>query len=264
MNETEILFTEILNCDRFYLYENRELILKKDRSSLLAAILKRRMYGQPIQYILGKTEFMGLEFKLTPYVFIPRQETEILVETALNYLKRIKNKEIRILDLGTGSGCIGISLAKFFPQAEIDATDISDEALKVAKENAILNNVEIDFIRADLFNSDCLRFKRYRLIVSNPPYIATKEIDTLASEIKYEPRIALDGGKDGLDFYRRIIKDASDYLEEDSFLIMEMGFNQRPAIEAIFNGLKDIEVIKIVKDYNNIERVIVAKKVKNG
>lgn len=264
MNEAEILFTEILNCDRFYLYQNRNLILKKDRSFLVASILKRRMYGQPIQYILGKTEFMGLEFKITPYVFIPRPETEILVETALGYLKRIKAEHVEILDLGTGSGCIAISLAKFIPQANIDATDISDRALKIAKENAILNNVKINLIKADLFDSSYLKSKRYQLIVSNPPYIPTKEIDNLTPEIRYEPRIALDGGKDGLDFYRRIIKDVSHYLEKDSFLIMEMGFNQRLAIEAIFNTLRDIEVVEIVKDYNNIERVIVAKKGKRN
>lgn len=265
MNEAELLFTDVLNCSRISLYLNRNLLLNKDESTFISSALKRRISGEPIQYILGKTEFMGLEFKVTPDVFIPRPETEALVETAINLVKSLKFnvKNLNILDIGTGSGCIAISLAKLLPNATITATDISQKAIEIAQYNATLNNVakKIGLIKSDLFTSQELRVMRYDIIVSNPPYVATSEIETLQPEIRRQPRIAIDAGKDGLDFYRSIIEDSPVYLKENGFLIIEMGFNQKNLIKNIFqDGLKKYKIIDIIKDYSNIDRVIVAKR----
>jgi len=159
MNETELLFTEVLNCDRLFLYQHRSSCVDKAKSFLIASVLKRRIKGEPIQYILGKTEFMGLEFKVNRNVFIPRPETEILVEAALRIVSCVMCHVscVNILDLGTGSGCIAVSLAKFLPQAHITAIDISENALEIAKQNALLNNVKINFLHSNLFTSYELR-----------------------------------------------------------------------------------------------------------
>lgn len=259
MNEAELLFTQILSCSRAELHLDRGRRLKQEEASFLACALKRRFYGEPVQYILGKTAFMGFEFRVTADVFIPRPETEILVETAIRYSCQLSVVSCRILDIGTGSGCIAISLAKFLPSARITATDISEKALQIARQNALLNNVEINFFRSDLFSNHELRTINYELIVSNPPYIPSADIEKLQPELNYEPRIALDGGSDGLDFYRRIVLKAPDYLNKDGFLIMEIGFNQCSPIKAMlcFGGF---EVIEVVKDYSKIDRVIVAQK----
>ena len=261
MNEAELLFSTILNSDRLSLYLNRGSHLEKDKSLLISSILKRRISGEPIQYILGKAEFMGLEFKVGPGVFIPRPETEILVETAIKQVTRSPGHQVTsldILDMGTGSGCIAISLAKLLPYAAITATDISDKALAAAMENADLNGAKVNFVQGDLFCG--FSPGSYDLVVSNPPYIPSPEIQNLQPEIRHDPIIALDGGSDGLDFYRRMITDAPQYLKENSCLIMEMGFNQKGSIKDIFQKNKNFKVIDIVQDYNNIDRIIIAKR----
>lgn len=259
MNESELLFTELLKTDRLSLYLNKDLHLDMQESEFIASALKRRAFGEPIQYILGKTEFMGFNFKLTKDVLIPRPETEILVDMVIQYVNRKMYCANRILELGTGSGCIAISLAKFLPQVKIDATDISREALKVARENAKINNASVNFIAADLFGSSGLKPETYDLIVSNPPYIPTKAIEKLQSEVRLEPAIALDGGRDGLYFYRQLIKLAPKYLKDKGILMMEMGFNQHKKIKNIFKNYKNFEIIEVIKDYNNLERIIVAQ-----
>lgn len=186
----------------------------------------------------------------------------MLVETIVKLVLGIRCLVFgaNILELGTGSGCIAVSLAKFLPGAKITATDISREALEVAKENTILNNVEINFLQGDLFNTYNLKPNTYDLIVSNPPYIPTKEIRGLEAEVQYEPRLALDGAEDGLDFYRRLIKDSPAYLKKGGFLIMEMGFGQAEAIKNIFQSAGNFAIIEVVKDYSNIERVVVVRR----
>ena len=272
MNEVELLFMDVLNCDRLSLYLNRDLKLDKDKTHLLSEALRRRATGEPIEYILGKTEFMGLNFKVTPDVLIPRPETEILVETVLKYTTRTpgyldtktprhQDTRLNILDIGTGSGCIAVSLAKLLPNVGITATDISQAALEVAFENARINNVEVKFVLSDLFVRSTEYRVQYDIIVSNPPYIATDEIDKLQPEIGYEPRIALDGGEDGLGFYRRIVALAPDFLKQKGFLIMEIGFKQKRAVEGIFKNSAGLKILKVIKDYNNINRVIVAQKI---
>jgi release factor glutamine methyltransferase len=280
MNETELLFTQVLNCDRMSLYANKDRPLTSAQAAFISSSLKRRIKGEPMQYILGKTEFMGLEFKLNKDVLIPRPETEILVEASLSYLGTPLKPKLRVspysndslggdtlpidskgvpkvLDVGTGSGCIAVSIAKMLPDVEVTASDVSQEALDVAKENARFNGVKIKFICSELFRALPADFD---LIISNPPYIPREQIRELAPELKYEPFIALSGGNDGLEFYRKIIKEAPDHLKDEGILIMEMGFNQRKDIEDIFRGLKYFNIIKVIKDYNNIDRVIVAKK----
>lgn len=258
MNEAELLFTELLNCDRASLYLNRGSILNKKKLFSVSSALKRRIKGEPIQYIMGKTEFMGLEFKVTPDVLIPRPETEILVEAAIK-ITRLIGEEVRILDLGTGSGCIAVSLAKLLPKVKVTATDISPEALKVALENARANNVDIDFFQGDLFDTCNLTPITYDLIISNPPYIRSSEIKKLQPEVQYEPPIALDGGKEGLDFYKRIINDAQRYLKKKGFLILEIGFDQKDDLKKNLQNSGYFEIIEAINDYNNIDRVVVAK-----
>jgi len=256
MNETELLFTRALGCDRISLYLNKAKYLNPDEVDFIVSAFKRRINSEPIQYILGKTEFMGLEFKVNEAVLIPRPETERLVEKALEYAKQ--NKPGRVLDLGTGSGCIAVSLARYAPELKIDASDISPEALAIAKENAAAHGVGINFIRSDLFSA--LEYKEYGLIVSNPPYLASAQIRELQPELSFEPALALEGGADGLDSYRRIIRQAPGYLQKNGLLIMEIGLGQRKGLEKIFADSGKFEITEIVKDYNNLDRVICARK----
>lgn len=264
MNETELIFSEILHCDRVSLYQNRKLALSKENSEFLARALARRMTGEPVQYIMGKACFMGFDFKVNPQVLIPRPETEILVEKAIEKLSLISNKlpDLKILDIGTGSGCIAIALAKFFPEARITAIDVSPSALEVARENAKSNQVEkkIIFLQSNLFASYELRAMNYELIISNPPYISAEEFERLEPEVKFEPHLALDGGGDGLEIYRRIIKDAHLYLKASGFLILEIGFGLADAVKEMLKLSGKFILTELVKDYNHIDRIIVAKR----
>ncbi|MGD9014729.1 MAG: peptide chain release factor N(5)-glutamine methyltransferase [Candidatus Omnitrophota bacterium] len=261
MNESQLLFTQILNCSLDQLYLERERRLNPKEAGFLLDAFRRRLRFEPIQYILGKTEFMGEQFRLTPDVFIPRPETEILVETVIDYTNRRPPIAYRILELGTGSGCIAISLAKLLPNFKITATDISQAALNLAKENARLHNLDdkINFVRSNLCESLPKGDMKFGICVANPPYIPTAEIGSLEPELGYEPRIAFDGGLDGLDFYRRIIVQVPAYLKRGSFLILEMGHNQCAEIKDLFCSNKNFQIVQVVSDYHNIERVIVAR-----
>lgn len=264
MNEAELVFTEMLCCDRLSLYLDRQRRLERGESALAAQILRKRINGEPLQYIFGKSEFMGFDFRVSPDVLIPRPETEILVESAKTILSAATGKGAgcEILELGTGSGCIAVSLARLLPRISVTATDISKKALAVASLNASLNNVRdrIKFLESDLFKNSRLRRLGYDMIISNPPYIASAEIPLLAPEVRREPEVALRAGKDGLGFYRRIIRQAGRYLKAGGFLLLETGFSQRKAIEDIFFHAPVFKVKEWVKDYNHIERVAVAQK----
>jgi len=262
MTEAEILFTEILCCGRPDLYLNKDRVLSADELARISQALERRMRGEPLQYILGKTEFMGLEFKVAPCVLIPRPETELLVEKTIEACSKfmVHGSLLDILDIGTGSGCIAVSLAKLLPGARITATDISNEALKVARENAKNNNVDVRFIHSDIFSSYDLRPTTYDLIIANPPYIASEDIDKLQRELQYEPKVALDGGPDGLDFYRRIIAQAPAYLKDNGLLILEIGFAQTEKMKDIFLSSDKMQILEITKDYNGIDRIITSGK----
>lgn len=262
MNEAELLFSQIFNRDRLGLHLSANRALSKEESSLVASVLKRRIAGEPIQYILGRSEFMGLEFKVNPHVLIPRPETEILVEAVLKIVSQYHpaSSQLHILDIGTGSGCIAVSLAKLLSGAIITATDISGEAIHIARENALLNSVldRIAFIETNLFNS--LSLRQYDIIVSNPPYVRRAEFVELQPEVRQEPAIALDAGMDGLDFYRKIVKEAAGYLKKNGFLIMEIGFNQAASVLDIVKSEPVFGIVEVIPDYSNIERVVVLQK----
>ena len=222
--------------------------------------MKRTGPHTPIQYVMGKTEFCGLDFMVDERVLIPRPETEMLVETVVEILEgaRGRGQEAKILDLGTGSGCIAISLTKKISDCKIVASDLSGEALAVARQNAEKHGASgrIEFVKSDLFDSIKGSFD---MIVSNPPYVSRTDFPGLQKDVLKEPMMAFDGGQDGLDFYRRIVRDAAGHMKDGGFIIMEMGFGQRKGIVGLFEKVKGFRVVSERKDYNEIERVIVAQ-----
>ena len=257
MNEAELLFTEVLQCDRPSLYRDSRRALTPTQSSFIASALRRRMRGEPIQYILGEADFMGLEFKVTPDCLIPRPETEILVEALVQCVDARTRKGtgvITVLDVGTGSGCIAVSLARSRPEALVTATDISARAIEVARKNALRHGVAVSLVEGDLFAG--VEGRKFDIIVSNPPYVSSGEIDTLQREIRYEPRVALDGGADGVSFYRRMIDRAPRYLAGGGAMLMEIGSGQRRAIEALIEQSGTLRITEIKRDYSGIERVV--------
>jgi len=264
MNEAELLLTDITKLSRAELYLNwSRPLLPLEQAKVCAAIV-RRLNGEPIDYILGKKEFMGLEFKVNSKVLVPRPETEILTEEVLLLARKFNKKDLKILDVGTGSGCIAVTLAKMIPSSKISAVDISDKALAVAKENAQRQGAKIDFMQSDLFSALDLSRGKYDIIISNPPYIRSNDLAGLQVEVGHEPKIALDGGKDGLDFYRRIVPESVNFLNDGGILALEIGFDQLQSVKDIFARANEFEVIKQAKDYSGHDRVILAKVNKNG
>lgn len=235
-----------------------DLVLKKndevlpENISQIDSIVKRRTVGEPLQYILGTQEFMGLEFLVNPSVLIPRSDTEILVE---HVLEHFKGKPLTVLDLCTGSGCIAISIASFNKNAFVKGIDISKDAIITAEKNAKKLEVSnrVSFEVCDVFSLKT--FGKYDLIVSNPPYIETSVIPTLSDTVnKFEPHWALDGGDDGLIFYRHIIDIAPRYLSSGGMLAFEIGYNQKDAVTKLME--ENFHDIKAIKDYGNNDRVI--------
>lgn len=219
-------------------------------------LIYERSTHKPVQHIIGSQEFMGLEFFVNEDVLIPRQDTELLVEETIKIAKEKNHNNIKILDMCTGSGCIAISLSKFLENAQITGVDISTKALRIANKNAINNETECEFIQSDLFQNINEKFD---IIVSNPPYIKREEINKLMLEVRdYEPINALDGGEDGLLFYRIISKDAINHLVNGGYLLFEIGFDEAETVMEILrsNGYKDI---KLLKDLAGLDRVILAK-----
>ncbi len=214
--------------------------------------LNKIVNGVPIQYITKKQEFMGLDFFVDSNVLIPQPDTEILVEEVLK-ISKLLNKKINVLDLCTGSGAIAVSLAKYIKDVNIIATDISEDAIKIAKKNAINNGVEdkIRFIISDMFENIQNKFD---IIVSNPPYIETKEIEKLSKEVRNEPIIALDGGNEGIKFYKIIANNYDDFLNIDGYLLLEIGYNQGEIVSKLFKNSQ------IKKDLSQNDRVILVKK----
>jgi len=230
---------------------SKEKVLYKDIAEKAVVICRKRVEeGAPLQYLLGKANFYGKDFIVDDRVLIPRFDTEILVEQAL---KAIGEREVRVLDMCTGSGAIAITI-DLNSNAEVTASDVSKEALEVAKRNNDELFASVTFVESDLFEKI---ESKYDLIVVNPPYISTKDVLTLDHEVKdYEPRLALDGGVDGLDIYRKIAKEYKNYLNENGVLMLEIGIGQKEAIEELFG------TVEFIKDYNNppIDRVAIIRK----
>jgi release factor glutamine methyltransferase len=249
----ELMVAHVLKRKRLELYLDFEREIGEPALSALREMVKRRASGEPLQYVLGVASFYGLDFAVDKRVLVPRPETELLVDYVVKNGAAAKN----IVDLGTGSGAIAVSLANKLAAASIVAVDASAEALEVARANAAAHGVQIQFFHGDLF-APLLPEARFDWIVSNPPYIPSGEIATLAREIReHEPRAALDGGADGLDIIRRIAAEAKTRLTEGGRVAVELGAGQGSAAERIFldNGYR---VEKMINDWQGHARVLVA------
>lgn len=236
---------------------NRKAEVKEEHVNKVLEMAHRRISGEPLQYIIGKAGFMGMDFEVNKNTLIPRQDTETLIETLIDM---IGDRKVSILDIGTGSGCIGISLGKFLKDARITVLDISQEALNTALRNANRNGVKIKAVCMDILSE--IPEGKYDVIVSNPPYIETSIIKSLQTEVRdYEPLSALDGGSDGLLFYRRITDIAPRLLNEKGVLAYEIGYDQGEKVHMLME--KDFYDIRIMKDYCGNDRVITGKKTGN-
>lgn len=253
--DAEVLLSHILGKDRLYLYVHFDQPLEATELAAFRAAVKKRAARLPIAYITGIKEFMGLDFQVTPAVLIPRPDTEILVEKALKILA--ENDSPKILDIGTGSGAICVSMLVNLPSAKAVTVDISPEAIAVAKGNAQKHEVaqRLTFCQGDLFNP--VQGQVFTAILSNPPYIPEADIAGLAPEVRQEPNLALVGGRDGLDFYRRIILEGRNYLAPGGFIAMEVGIGQAQQVADLAKKSGFFTVSEIVKDYGGIERVVV-------
>lgn len=255
--EAEILITETLHIDKSKLYAGG-LRISDETSGYIDSLAARRAEGEPLQYITGYVEFYGLKINVGRGILIPRPETELLVEESINELKKrftVHNSRFTVLDLCTGSGCIAIAIARCFPAADVYGVDKSDVAIEYATRNAIENNVRnVHFIKGDLFES--LGSLMFDFIVSNPPYIKHNDIKNLQREVRdYEPLSALDGGEDGLDFYRRISAGAPQFLKENGIIILEIGYDQAESVREIAIGAEMKDVI-FIRDYAGIRRIL--------
>ncbi len=273
--EAKTLIKHTLKKDNMYITINEDKEITKNEELEFISSLKKIKEGYPLQYITHHQEFMGLDFEVNEDVLIPQPDTEVLVENTIklvleNFSKNSsddfqrqnvitngirgelkKNKSttnLKILDLCTGSGAIAIALKKYLPNILVFASDISEKALKIAQKNAKNNNVEVSFIKSNMFENINNKFD---LIVSNPPYIKSSEISKLPKQVQNEPKIALDGGKDGLDFYKIIYNEAPKFLNEKGIILLEIGYDQGLAVTNIFKNSK------IIKDYAGNDRVIV-------
>ena len=255
--EAEILLAHALNTERIRLYIDFEKVVDKNTLETFKGSIKRRAKGEPSAYITGNKQFMSLNFSITKDVLIPRPETEMLVENVIELSKKIEGKAT-ILDIGTGSGAIAVSIAKYIDNSEVVATDFSGKALEVAASNAKKHGVEnkIKFVNADLFPNEVQKFD---IIVSNPPYIRTSDIKGLQKEIRdFEPLSALDGGTDGLTYYRKILEKSSEYLKENGAVILEISPELAKDIVSLAKSEFRSKEIKVIKDLNGLDRAVIA------
>jgi release factor glutamine methyltransferase len=258
--EAEILLAHVLGCKRVDLFVRYEEQPSEAERTKFRELIQRRVAGWPVAYLVGLRGFYLLDFEVNPAVLIPRPDTETLVLEALKRLKPLSAPEV--LDIGTGSGCIAISLAHQKKDARVTATDVSPDALDVAKRNAAKHTVadRITFLQGDLF-APLPPGSTFDLIASNPPYIAQGEFPSLAPDVRdHEPRLALDGGPDGLAFYRRIAKDAPAFLKPGGSILLEVGYTQGAAVRGLLAERPELEVGPTLKDVGGHPRVVTAKK----
>ena len=258
----EVLLAHVLAEDRLFLYLNYDRPMETSELAAYRACIKRRLGGEPNQYITGFQEFWSLPLRVSPDVLIPRPETEVLVEAVLEFLDKA-DPNVDILDLGTGSGAIAIALARELPAARIVAADLSMAALRLAQENAKSNQVDegIFFVRGDMFAAIPGGSQKFKVVVTNPPYISHTEMSELPREIRdFEPHHALEGGPDGLTAIRHIIAEAPTVLSQAGALFMEIGADQAESVSALVRESQRYESYRIVKDYSGLDRVLVAIK----
>lgn len=253
--KSRLLLQYVLDEPRQYIivYDKKEITKKQQWEYFIN--IEKLTKGIPLQHITHRQEFMKMDFFVDENTLIPRPDTEILVEEVIKIAKQKYNP--KILDLCTGSGAIAISLKKYVPNSEIIGVDISEKAIEVANKNANKLNADVKFIKSDLFER--LKKEKFDIIVSNPPYIKKEEIKKLSKEVQKEPELALDGGIDGLDFYRKITSQAIEYLKTESFLCFEIGYNQKNDVMQIIEDQQNYKNIYCKKDLYGYDRVIVAQ-----
>lgn len=259
-NEAQILFSYVSGMTKTDMILRRDEILREDDFIEYRRLIEKRLTGQPLQYLTKVQEFMGLPFKVSPAVLIPRLDTEVLAEKVIEIIRGLDIKNPRILDMCTGSGVLGVSIGHEIKDSKITLSDVSVDAINVAISNAQLNDVfnRCAFALGDMFNAlgDNARFD---VIVSNPPYIESDIIKTLQTEVKdHEPLLALDGGEDGLDFYRIIARDAAKYLDANGVLALEIGCDQGDAVKALLENTGNYVAVSVLKDLNGLDRVVIA------
>ena len=250
------LLSYVLKKDRVYLTINSDTALTDTEYAEFTKYIEQIIDGKPVQYIIQKQEFMGMKFFVKEDVLIPQPDTEILIETVLDICKRYGKQSLRILDLCTGSGAIAISLSKIL-NTQVFASDVSTKALKVAEKNNVLNNSKVEFIESNLFEQ--INGEKFDIIVSNPPYIKNEEIKSLSKQVQNEPYIALAGGEDGLDFYRKIIDEAYKYINKNGYLCLEIGYDQKEDLIKLIKQNENYEYENCIKDLSNNDRCIIAK-----
>jgi release factor glutamine methyltransferase len=256
--DAQILLAHTLGCKRIDLYVRSDDEPTESQRNAFKALIRKRVEGCPVAYLVGRREFYQLDFKVSPDVLIPRPETEFLVMEALRRLKGMESP--RVVDIGTGTGCIALSIARHHSTARLTATDISAPALAVARRNAEQLGVadRVRLLEGDLFAP--LAAETFDLIVSNPPYIAAEEFAGLAREVReYEPRIALEGGADGLDIYRRLIAEAPNYLRSGGYLLLEIGATQERAVRELIERCRAFSGVATHLDGQKLPRIIEAR-----
>jgi release factor glutamine methyltransferase len=252
--DAEVLLADVLGVDRARLFVDRDRALDATERARFEDLVARRGRRQPLQQLRGRQEFFSRNFFVDRHVLVPRPETETLVEAAIAAALAMPRRGLRILDIGTGSGAIAVTLALELAEALVFAGDVSGEALRVARRNASTHGARVEFREGDLcapFVSD-----RFDLVVANPPYVPSSAIAALAPEVRdHEPRLALDGGEDGLEFYRRLARDASPLLGDDGEILVEVGHDQSGAVLDVFAS-RGLQPVDVRRDLAGIERVV--------
>lgn len=260
--EAEVLLAHALGIKRIQIYTMHDRVLKEEELAEFKKLILRRVKREPTAYIIGYRPFMSLDFLVTKEVLIPRPETELLVEKVIDIAKESNMTQVSLLDIGTGSGAIAVSIAKYIPSSAVTATDISMASLELASENAKKHGVSdrVRFLQGDLF-SPIPQGSKFDMIISNPPYISSDDLQKLEPEItKYEPLRALDGGPDGLAYYRKITAQAQEFLADKGSLLLETGQGQADAVMEMLSSASVYSSISKIRDLSGIDRVVLASK----
>lgn len=249
-----ILAEYILGVDKMKYYMEPNKTFDDEIGMKFTEAVEKRCKHIPVQHITGIQQFFQMDFKVNENVLVPRMETEFLVEMCVNYINE-QERDVKVLDMCTGSGCIAVSIKKNCERAEVTGADISDKALEIAKENAENNQCKVSFVKTNMFENIN---DKYDVIISNPPYIPTKDIEELENDVKlHDPRLALDGMEDGLYFYRILAQNATNYMVDGGRMFLEIGYDQGQTVPDILkeNGFKDI---KVIKDLADLDRMVIA------